>query len=38
MKADRIHAFWSCLALISLIMAIVSGHRIVCEGAEDEKK
>lgn len=28
------HAFWSCLALISLIMCIVSGHEILQEEKE----
>lgn len=25
------HGFWSCLALISLIMAIVTGHQMLNE-------
>jgi hypothetical protein len=33
--AGRRHAFWSCLALIALVMAIVSCHKIVCEGREN---
>jgi hypothetical protein len=28
MNKEQKHAFWSCLALIALIIAIVSGHEL----------